>query len=65
MKPELLNERLKTLAPIIRTDVKRIDKNIALDILKEKGLIKEGQKTIFDYFKCSEDNEEQAEGERE
>lgn len=42
MKPELLNERLKTLAPILRTDGRLVEGDVALDILKEKGLIKKG-----------------------
>ena len=62
----MLNERLQTLAPILRSDVKTINADVALDILRERGLLKPGQKTIFDYFKFGQyDNEEGDINERE
>ena len=42
MKPEMLNERLRTLAPVLRSDVRLIDSEVAVNILKEKGLVKKG-----------------------
>ena len=51
MRPDLLNERLKTMTALARPDVRRVDADIVTDILKEKGILKEGHKTIFDHFK--------------
>ena len=42
MKPDLLNERLKSLAPIVRSDVSQVQGDVVLDILKEKGIVREG-----------------------
>lgn len=58
VRPDLLNDRMKTAksGPITRTDVRRIqgedaENMVVTDILLEKGVISENQRTIFDFFK--------------
>jgi hypothetical protein len=57
-RPDLLNNRMKPgSGPQARTDVSRYEGDVVLEILKEKGVITEGQKTIFDYFKTKNNND--------
>lgn len=42
MRPDLLNERLKSMGPLSRPDIRRVEGDIVVDILKEKGVIKDG-----------------------
>jgi hypothetical protein len=55
MRPDLLNDRMRGKGGE-RVDVRRIEDgdNVVTDILKEKGVIKEGQMTIFDFIKSKQ-----------
>jgi hypothetical protein len=57
MRPDLISERMKpNSGRMARTDVRRYEGDVVLEILKEKGVIKDGQRTIFDHFKTNDGN---------
>lgn len=57
MRPDLLNSRMKKASTgegrmeLSKIKDEGMEENIVIDILREKGVIKEGQKTIFDFIK--------------
>jgi hypothetical protein len=57
MRPELLNSRMKKEGTgegrieLSKIPDEGMEESIVKDILREKGIIKEGQKTIFDFIK--------------